>query len=160
MVRLPSYAHLHTYMTKWWLTSLQTSMVPNMTWRPSKKLSPMMMTVAPPVVQPSLGLMALMLGVAGKIRHNRLGANYPNDSSERSLPLAPCTGHSSFHLCLLHTRRRTQITSRLSPRGRGRTWNTNQSDYTHPVIKHHPCPVCEDSDGALVFWHVAKRAGV
>lgn len=44
------------------LTSLQTSMVPKMTCRPSKKLSPMMMTVAPPVVQPSLGLMALMQG--------------------------------------------------------------------------------------------------
>lgn len=44
------------------LTSLHTSMVPKMTWRPSKKLSPMMMTVAPPVVQPSLGLMALMQG--------------------------------------------------------------------------------------------------
>lgn len=44
------------------LTSLQTSMVPKMTCRPSKKLSPMMMTVAPPVVQPSLGLMALMHG--------------------------------------------------------------------------------------------------
>jgi len=39
-------------------------MVPKMTCRPSKKLSPMMMTVAPPVVQPSLGLMALMQGVA------------------------------------------------------------------------------------------------
>lgn len=37
-------------------------MVPKMTCRPSKKLSPMMMTVAPPVVQPSLGLMALMQG--------------------------------------------------------------------------------------------------
>lgn len=46
------------------LTSLQTSMVPNTTWRPSKKLSPMMMTVVPPVVQPSLGHMALMVGVA------------------------------------------------------------------------------------------------
>lgn len=46
------------------LTSLQTNMVPKMTWRPSKKLSPMMMTVAPPVVQPSLGLMALMQGAA------------------------------------------------------------------------------------------------
>lgn len=44
------------------LTSLQTNMVPKMTCRPSKKLSPMMMTVAPPVVQPSLGLMALMQG--------------------------------------------------------------------------------------------------
>lgn len=46
------------------LTSLHTSMVPNTTCRPSKKLSPMMMTVAPPVVHPSLGLMALMHGVA------------------------------------------------------------------------------------------------
>lgn len=46
------------------LTSLHTSMVPNTTWRPSKKLSPMRMTVAPPVVQPSLGLMAFMHGVA------------------------------------------------------------------------------------------------
>lgn len=51
-------------MTAGKLTSLQTSMVPKITWRPSKKLSPMMMTVAPPVVQPSLGLMALMQGVA------------------------------------------------------------------------------------------------
>ena len=34
------------------------------TWRPSKKLSPMMMTVLPPVVQPSLGEMALMQGMA------------------------------------------------------------------------------------------------
>ena len=48
-------------------TSLHTSMVPNTTWRPSKKLSPIMMTMAPPVVQPSLGLMALMHGVAKKI---------------------------------------------------------------------------------------------
>lgn len=39
-------------------------MVPKITWRPSKKLSPMMMTVAPPVVHPSLGLMALMQGAA------------------------------------------------------------------------------------------------
>lgn len=45
-------------------TSLQTSMVPNMTCSPSKKLSPMMITVAPPVVHPSLGLMALIQGVA------------------------------------------------------------------------------------------------
>lgn len=45
-------------------TSLHTSMVPNTTCRPSKKLSPMMMTVAPPVVHPSLGLIALMHGVA------------------------------------------------------------------------------------------------
>jgi len=39
-------------------------MVPKMTCSPSKKLSPMMMTVAPPVVQPSLGLMALIQGAA------------------------------------------------------------------------------------------------
>lgn len=45
-------------------TSLQTSIVPKTTCKPSKKLSPMMMTVAPPVVHPSLGLMALMHGVA------------------------------------------------------------------------------------------------
>ena len=46
------------------ISSLQTNMVPNTTWRPSKKLSPMMMTVLPPVVQPSLGEMALMQGMA------------------------------------------------------------------------------------------------
>lgn len=50
------------------LTSLHTNMVPNTTCRPSKKLSPMMITVAPPVVQPSLGLMALMHGVAAHTR--------------------------------------------------------------------------------------------
>lgn len=55
------------------LTSLQTSMVPKTTCSPSKKLSPMRMTVAPPVVQPSLGLMALMQGVAASEtrRHER-----------------------------------------------------------------------------------------
>ena len=47
------------------LTSLQTNIVPKTIWRPSKKLSPMMMTVEPPVVQPSLGLMAFIHGVAG-----------------------------------------------------------------------------------------------
>lgn len=46
------------------VTSLHTNMVPKTTCRPSKKLSPIRMTVAPPVVQPSLGLMALMQGVA------------------------------------------------------------------------------------------------
>ena len=46
------------------ISSLHTSMVPKTTWRPSKKLSPMMMTVLPPVVQPSLGEMALMQGMA------------------------------------------------------------------------------------------------
>lgn len=45
-------------------TSLQTSMVPKTICRPSKKLSPMMMTVVPPVVQPSLGHMAFIQGVA------------------------------------------------------------------------------------------------
>lgn len=47
-----------------YVTSLHTSMVPKTTCRPSKKLSPIRMTVAPPVVQPSLGLMALIQGVA------------------------------------------------------------------------------------------------
>lgn len=45
-------------------TSLQTSIVPKTTWSPSKKLSPTMITVDPPDVQPSLGLMAFMHGVA------------------------------------------------------------------------------------------------
>ena len=34
------------------------------TCRPSKKLSPIMITVEPPVVQPSLGEIALMQGTA------------------------------------------------------------------------------------------------
>lgn len=46
------------------LTSLHTSMVPKTTCSPSKKLSPTMMTVDPPAVHPSLGLIALMHGVA------------------------------------------------------------------------------------------------
>ena len=46
------------------INSLHTSIVPNTTCKPSKKLSPMMMTVLPPVVQPSLGEMALMQGMA------------------------------------------------------------------------------------------------
>lgn len=46
------------------VTSPHTSTFPNTTCNPVKKLSPMTMTVAPPVVQPSLGLMALMQGVA------------------------------------------------------------------------------------------------
>jgi hypothetical protein len=48
------------------INSLQTSIVPKTTWRPSKKLSPMMMTVEPPVVQPSLGEIALMQGMAAE----------------------------------------------------------------------------------------------
>ena len=40
------------------------SMVRKCTCRPSKKLSPIMMTVEPPVVQPSLGDIALMHGIA------------------------------------------------------------------------------------------------
>lgn len=51
-------------------TSLHTSMVPNTTCSPSKKLSPMMITMAPPVVHPSLGLMALMQGVAAQNKSN------------------------------------------------------------------------------------------
>jgi hypothetical protein len=46
------------------LTSLHTSIVPKTTWRPSKKLSPIIMTVDPPDVQPSLGEIAFMQGVA------------------------------------------------------------------------------------------------
>ena len=54
------------YLSDWsvCITSLHTSMVPKTTCSPSKKLSPMRMTVAPPVVQPSLGLMAFIQRVA------------------------------------------------------------------------------------------------
>lgn len=48
------------------ITSLHTNTDPNATWRPSKKLSPMMITVVPPSVQPSLGHIALIVGVAIK----------------------------------------------------------------------------------------------
>jgi len=41
-------------------------MLPKTTWRPSKKFSPTMMTVVPPVVQPSLGQIALIDGVAAE----------------------------------------------------------------------------------------------
>lgn len=69
-------------------TSLHTSMVPNTTCRPSKKLSPMMMTVAPPVVHPSLGLIALMHGVAA----------YPRQREEQIQHLSFNTrAHVSFH---------------------------------------------------------------
>lgn len=75
-------------------TSLHTSMVPNTTCRPSKKLSPMMMTVAPPVVHPSLGLIALMHGVAA----------YPRQREEQIQHLSFNTrAHVSFHKdTLLH----------------------------------------------------------
>lgn len=46
------------------LTSLQTTIEPNTTWIPSKKLSPTIITVAPPDVHPSAGFIALMDGVA------------------------------------------------------------------------------------------------
>lgn len=63
-------------------------MVPNTTCRPSKKLSPMMMTVAPPVVHPSLGLMALMHGVAA----------YPRQREEQIQHLSfNARAHVSFH---------------------------------------------------------------
>ena len=39
-------------------------MLPKTTCKPSKKLSPMMITVVPPVVQPSFGQIALIVGVA------------------------------------------------------------------------------------------------
>lgn len=69
-------------------TSLHTSMVPNTTCRPSKKLSPMMMTVAPPVVHPSLGLIALMHGVAA----------YPRQRKEQIQHLSlNAQAHVSFH---------------------------------------------------------------
>lgn len=79
-------------------TSLHTSMVPNTTCSPSKKLSPMMMTVAPPVVHPSLGLIALMHGVAA----------YPRQREEQIQHLSfNCQAHVSFpqdtllhHLCV------------------------------------------------------------
>lgn len=46
------------------LTSLHAMLVPKTTLRPSKKLSPIIMTVDPPVVHPSLGLRAFIHGVA------------------------------------------------------------------------------------------------
>ncbi len=65
-----SRTFIHPYNTN--LTSLHTIIVPNTTCRPSKKLSPTMMTVAPPVVHPSLGLIALMHGVAEGFRNRAL----------------------------------------------------------------------------------------
>lgn len=41
-------------------------MDPKTTWTPSKKFSPTIILVVPPVVQPSLGHMAFMVGVAVK----------------------------------------------------------------------------------------------
>lgn len=67
------------------LTSLHTNMVPNTTCRPSKKLSPIMITVAPPVVQPSLGLMALMHGVAARTRQR----THTLEPRPRLRPLCP-----------------------------------------------------------------------
>ena len=62
-------------------TSLQTSMVPNTICMPSKKLSPIIITVVPPVVQPSLGQMAFIQGVAGihnkrTSKQREMGINY------------------------------------------------------------------------------------
>lgn len=52
-------------------------LVPNTTLRPSKKLSPIMMTVDPPVVHPSLGLRAFIHGVAsGNGGYNPTANNY------------------------------------------------------------------------------------
>ena len=48
------------------ITSLHTVIVPNTTCRPSKKLSPMMITVLPPLVHPSLGQIAFIHGAAVK----------------------------------------------------------------------------------------------
>lgn len=44
-------------------TSLQTNIDPKTTWSPSKKFSPMIITVDPPDVQPSFGDIAFMHGV-------------------------------------------------------------------------------------------------
>jgi len=46
------------------ITSLQTRLLPKTTCSPSKKLSPSMVTDAPPWVHPSLGVMCFMHGVA------------------------------------------------------------------------------------------------
>lgn len=46
------------------INSLHTSIVPNTTCNPSKKLSPTIITWAPPMVHPSLGDIAFMHGVA------------------------------------------------------------------------------------------------
>lgn len=53
-----------TFMAWEVINSAQTTIVPNTTWIPSKKLSPIIMTVDPPLVHPSFGLMALIHGVA------------------------------------------------------------------------------------------------
>lgn len=45
-------------------TSLQTNIVPKTTCNPSKKLSPTIITCAPPIVHPSLGDIAFIHGVA------------------------------------------------------------------------------------------------
>lgn len=46
------------------ITSLHTRLLPKTTCRPSKKLSPSIVTEAPPWVHPSLGVICLMHGVA------------------------------------------------------------------------------------------------
>lgn len=46
------------------LTSLQTGVFPKTTWRPWKKFSPIIITLSPPLVQPSLGEIALIIGGA------------------------------------------------------------------------------------------------
>ena len=66
-----------------WLTSLQTSMGPKTTCSPSKKLSPMIMTVVPPVVHPSLGQTALIVGVA----EHRNPSNKHNNQTNQTLEI-------------------------------------------------------------------------
>jgi len=46
------------------ITSLQTRLLPKTTCNPSKKLSPNIVTEAPPWVHPSLGVMCFIHGVA------------------------------------------------------------------------------------------------
>ena len=43
-------------------TSLHTTIVPKTAWMPSKKLSPIIITVDPPQVHPSDGFKALIVG--------------------------------------------------------------------------------------------------
>ena len=53
-----TYYSINCFLT----STLQTKQFPNMTCRPSKKLSPIMITCEPPLVQPSEGIMAFITG--------------------------------------------------------------------------------------------------
>lgn len=75
------------------ITSLQTRLLPNTTCSPSKKLSPNMVTEAPPWVHPSLGVMCFMHGVA-----TGRGENIPAKRIELNCP-------SSFTTQIISIRR-------------------------------------------------------